>query len=94
MRSIRAPAIKGATENINRAEAKSIIQTTKGKSHNFIPGARILIVVTRKLSPPIKKAIISNVKAIKIKLPPDKKPGIVVPYPPPTDSGILADNGG
>ncbi len=59
-----APAISGPAEAMNIMLASTIIHTTIGMSHIFIPGARLFIVVTVKLMPPSRNATNSSATAI------------------------------
>ena len=58
------PARSGPTESMKRIEAITIIQTTIGMSHIFIPGARLFMQVTMKLMPPRRKATNSRNTAV------------------------------
>ena len=60
---MRAPAISGPTEAINRMLATTIIHTTIGTSYIFMPGARAFMAVTTKLMPPSRKATNSRAPA-------------------------------
>ena len=55
-----APATKGPTENMNNNTPMLIIHTAMGMSSIRMPGARLFMVVVKKLIPPTKKAMISE----------------------------------
>ena len=58
-----APAMRGPTESMKTTEATSTSHTKSGRSHIRIPGARMLIAVVMKFTPPTRKATNSSATA-------------------------------
>ena len=62
--STRMPPARSVTESMKRIDAITIIHTTIGMSHIFIPGARLFMQVTMKLMPPRRNATNSRKTAV------------------------------